>query len=92
MSWKKWSGYNLYKKLWSIVGGRPWTFIYRDAWHSVEILMQVQWFWTAVLVLWLLGVDIPLRELLIGWAIYIFGYIQGHFFWGKKYISGQQGD
>ena len=82
---------NIYKALWSRIGGRPWTFIYRDLWHTYEILMQAQWFWTAVLIIWLLGVSIPLQELLIGWAIYIFGYIMGHFFWGKKWIEGQQG-
>jgi len=92
MNWKKWLGYNAYKKLWSLIGGRPWTFIYRDLWHNVEILMQVQWFWTAVLVLWLIGVDIPIKLLLVGWAIYILGYINGHFFWGKKYIPNQPGD
>ena len=91
MVWRKWLGYDLYKKLWSLIGGRPWTYIYRDLWHNVEILMQCQWFWTAILVLWLLGVSIPLRELLIGWVIYIFGYVQGHFFWGKDYIPNQDG-
>ncbi len=91
MNWKRWSGYNLYKKLWSLIGGRPWTYIYRDLWHNVEILMQAQWFWSAVLVLWLLGISIPLKQLGIFWGIYIFGYIQGHFFWGRKYIPGQKG-
>jgi len=83
---------NIYKALWSRIGGRPWTFIYRDLWHTYEILMQAQWFWTAVLIIWLLGVSIPLQELLIGWAIYIFGYIMGHFFWGRKWIPNQQGN
>ena len=92
MDWKKWLGYNLYKKLWSLVGGRPWTYIYRDLWHTYEILMQVQWFWIAVLVLWLLGVSVPLKDLLIFWAIYTFGYINGHFFWGRDWIPNQPGE
>ena len=92
MNWRKWLTYNPYKKLWSLVGGRPWTYIYRDAWHKVEILMQAQWFWTAVLVLWLMDVSIPLEKILVGWAIYTLGYIMGHFFWGTKYIPGQEGN
>jgi len=82
----------MYKWLWSKIGGRPWTFIYRDVWHNVEILMQAQWFWTAVFALWLMGVDIPIKGLGLGWAIYILGYIMGHFFWGRKYIPNQQGE
>jgi len=91
MNWKKWLGYDIYKKLWSIIGRRPWTFIYRDIWHRFEILMQLQWFWTAILVLHLLGTDIPIKPILIGWVIYLFGFIMGHFFWGRKYIPDQQG-
>ena len=92
MNWKIWLTYDPYKKLWSLIGGRPWTYIYRDIWHKVEILMQIQWFWTAVLVLWLLDVDIPIKKLLMYWAVYIFGYIQGHFFWGAKYKPLQKGN
>ena len=82
---------NIYKILWSKVGGRPWTYVYRDLWHNVEILMQAQWFWTAILALHILGVEIPIRELLWLWVIYILGYINGHFFWGRNYIPNQQG-
>ena len=84
MSWYKW--------LWSRIGGRPWTYIYRDIWHKYEILMQAQWFWTAILIVWILGCNIPLAELLTLWGVYTFGYIMGHFFWGSKYIQNQQGD
>ncbi len=91
-NWHKWTGYNLYKKLWSLIGGRPWTFIYRDLWHTVEILGQVQWFWTAVLVFWLIGVDIPIKLLGVLWGVYILGYINGHFFWGTNWKQGQKGD
>jgi hypothetical protein len=82
---------NLYKWLWSRIGGRPWTYIYRDIWHKYEILMQAQWFWTAVLVLWLLGQSIPLAWLLVGWAVYTDGYINGHFFWGTSYVPDEEG-
>lgn len=82
---------NLYKWLWSRIGKRPWTYIYRDVWHNVEILMQAQWFWTAILILWLLDIDLPIRKLLIYWSIYIFGFIMGHFFWGTKWQAGQEG-
>jgi len=81
----------IYKWLWSRIGGRQWTYIYRDVWHEYEILMQAQWFWTAILAVYLLGLSIPLEELLIGWGIYIFGYIMGHFFWGTEWIKGQGG-
>ena len=80
MSWYRW----LYTHLtpwWK----RPWTYVYRDIWHNLEILMQFQWFWTAVLVLWLLGISIPLKMLIIFWVIYIIGYINGHFFWGTEW-------
>ena len=83
---------NLYKRIYTVIGGRPWTFIYRDLWHKYEILMQAQWFWTAILVLWLVGVSIPVMAMLKFWAIYTLGYIMGHFFWGTPYKENQQGN
>ena len=91
MNWKQWLGYNAYKKLWSLIGGRPWTYIYRDIYRTYEIFIQAQWFWTAILILWLLGFTIPLKMLAAFWMIYTFGYINGHFFWGTRYIKGQKG-
>ena len=87
MNWKRWTGYSLYKKLWSIVGGRPWTYIWRDIYHTAPIVIQVLWFFIGVAVYnWLgwLGV-------LIFWCIYMFGFLEGHFHWGKKHILGQEG-
>ncbi len=78
---------NLYKWLWSRVGGRPWTYIYRDLWHKYEWFPQMQWLFTGAVGYWLGG----WKGLLIAVGIYTFGYINGHFFWGKKYIKGQQG-
>jgi hypothetical protein len=54
--------------------------------------MQAQWFWTAILIIWGLGVSIPLKEIVIGWAIYLVGYIMGHFFWGTEYKEWQSGN
>ena len=78
---------NLYKALWSRLGGRPWTFIIRDAWYKFEGLwiiglvgvgaMLGRWLWD--LFFWLL-------------ASFAIGYIAGHLFWGKDYIPGQRGE
>ncbi|ACZ61458.1 MAG: hypothetical protein QQM50_04215 [Dehalococcoides mccartyi] len=78
---------NLYRELWSRIGGRPWTYILRDLWHKYEglcILALVaggaflgHWLWHSVL--WYL-------------LNFTFGYIAGHLFWGKDYIPDQKGD
>lgn len=75
---------DLYKLLWSKIGGRPWTYILRDAWHKVEGLWLIglvamgaflgHWLWS--LIFWLL----------LSFAI---GYVAGHLFWGKDYIPNQ---
>lgn len=77
---------NLYKMLWSKIGGRPWTYIIRDTWHKFEGL-------------WIIGL-IAVGALLghylyefVFWILLVFalGYIAGHLFWGKKWIEGQKG-
>ena len=87
MNWKKWLSYNPYKKLWSLVGGRPWTFIWRDIYHTAPIVVALVWF--------IIGVTIYQWKGWLGvgifWPIYILGFIGGHFHWGKKYIPGQEG-
>jgi len=79
---------NWYKKLWSHIGGRPWTYIIRDVWHEAEWLMQLFWFglgfWAAFCISWQWG--------LVAWGIYTFGYINGHCHWGTKWIKGQTGN
>ncbi len=86
-TWKKWVGFNIYKKLWSIIGGRPWTWITRDIWHQLEYIMQVAWFFIGVgIYIWLGWFGV-----LLFFMFYTFGYINGHFFWGKKYIPNQGG-
>lgn len=86
MNWKKWLTYNPYKKLWSLVGKRPWTFIYRDIYRKFEYFIQFQWFITGVVILYYFG----WKGSLWFWLSYSFGYINGHFFWGKKIIEGQK--
>ena len=79
---------NLYKLLWSKIGGRPWTYILRDIWDETEWLMQLLWFGLGALTFWLTR-----SWLLIGilWGIYTLGYVNGHLFWGNKKITGQKG-
>jgi len=76
---------NIYKALWSRIGGRPWTYILRDAWHKFEGLWIIglvaigafmgHWLWESVF--WLL-------------LVFASGYVTGHLFWGKEYILNQQ--
>jgi hypothetical protein len=76
---------NLYNLLWSKCGGRPWTYILRDAWYKLEFLWLIglvaagallgHWFWH--LIFWLL-------------TAFALGYIAGHLFWGKDYIPNQR--
>ena len=87
MNWQKWLKYNPYKKLWSLIGGRPWTYILRDIWHKYEFI------WIVGLVslgVWL-GHHFEWKSILIGWLIFSAGYIGGHLFW-DNYIPGQKGD
>lgn len=79
---------DLYKELWKRIGGRPWTYIIRDAWHEAEFL------WIVAMVslgIWL-GDIAPVKLILIGWLIFATGYLAGHLFWGTEYIPHQQGD
>lgn len=87
MDWKKWLGYNLYKKLWSLIGGRPWTYIFRDVWHEAEWVYQALWYAIGITV----GIHFGWKIALIALGIYTFGYINGHLWWGTKYIKGQKG-
>jgi len=78
---------NIYKWLWSKIGGRPWTYIIRDIWNEAEWLIQLIWFGIGVSC----GVYFGWKLALIAWGIYTFGYISGHLFWGTKWIKGQRG-
>ena len=78
---------NLYKELWSRIGGRPWTYIIRDIWDETEWLMQGMWFFMGIFV----GIYFDWRLALIAWAVYTFGYVNGHLFWGTSKLRGQKG-
>ena len=78
---------NLYKWLYTKIGGRPWTYILRDLWAKFE------WFWIIALVS--LGYYMGQNDHDI--ALYMFvafniGYIMGHVFWGTTYIPNQRSD
>lgn len=77
---------NLYKVLWSRIGGRKWTFIWRDVYHLAPYVIQVLW----VSIGCFIGVNFGWKGLLIFWLIYSFGFLEGHFHWGTKYIKGQK--
>jgi len=75
-----------YRVLWMRIGGRPWTYIIRDAWLTYEF------FWIVGLVslgIWL-GHLYQWLTILKGWLIFSAGYIAGHLFWGTKYIADQK--
>ena len=77
---------DIYKWLWSKVGGRPWTYIWRDIYHEAEWLIQLIWFATGAIVAIYLGWKLAL----IAWGVYTYGYINGHFFWGTPWIKRQK--
>lgn len=85
---KDWLKYNIYKKLWSLVGGRPWTYITRDLWHKAEFVWIVGLIAIGV---WM-GHHLDWLEVLKILGVFTIGFIFGHFFWGKKYIPNQQGE
>ncbi len=79
---------DIYRALWSRVGGRPWTYIARDIYHKFEYFVLVG--------LMLAGYGLG-KSNLVNWkwfaalmSAYTCGYIHGHFFWGKDYIPGQK--
>ena len=87
MNWKQWLTFNPYKKLWSLIGGRPWTYIIRDFWHKAEFI------WIVGLVslgVWL-GHSYGAETIIKGWLIFSIGYLAGHLFYGKDYIPNQPG-
>ena len=81
---------NIYKWLYTRIGGRPWTYIARDIYHNYEYVWLVSlfvggfWLGMSGLVSWKWFLSIM--------AVYTIGYIHGHFFWGTKYKEGQMGE
>jgi len=95
MNWKDWLSFDLYKKLWSIIGGKPWTYIARDLWNSAEWAMQSVWLWSGVaLACWIISGKIntdwwvvfryTAKYILLLHAVYTYGYINGHIFWSSN--------
>jgi len=78
---------SLYKRLWSKIGGRPWTYIWRDIYHKAEYVIQLLWFFTGIAVYYYLG----WVGVILFWIFYTYGYINGHFHWGTKWIERQEG-
>jgi len=85
MNWKDWLSFNPYKKLW-FWAGRPFTYILRDIWHKAEFVCIVALIAIGV---WA-GHHFDWLTILKAMAVFTAGYIGGHLFWGKEYISNQQ--
>ena len=90
MNWKKWLKFDLCKKLWSLIGGRPWTYISRDVYHKVEYLVLVSLFTGGYFLGW--SDLISWRWFLVLMVAYTIGFIHGHFFWGKEYTPEEKGE
>ena len=88
MTLKEWLKYGIYKKLWSVIGGRMWTYILRDIWHKYEGICIIFLVACGAVLTHYFG----LKAVLIGLAIFCVGYIAGHLFWGKEYIPNQKGE
>ena len=69
---------NFYKFIYYHAGGRPFTHVMRSLWRQAEILMQVIWFWTGVAI----GITFGWQMALIATLIYLYGFVNGHYFWG----------
>lgn len=78
---------NPYEWLWRRIGGRPWTYILRDAWHRYEGI----WILALIACGALLGRFFWSHAL---WVLLAFtlGYIAGHLFWGTPYVPDQRPD
>ncbi len=77
---------NPYKWLWSHTTGRPYTYIWRDVYHTAPIVIQVLWFSIGGLIVYNFGWE----GAGVFAIVYLFGFLEGHFHWGKKYIPGQE--
>ena len=87
MNWKRWLGYDLYKKLW-FWAGRPFTYILRDLYLRAEFV----WIIGLVAIGVAIGHHYDWIIVLKIMVIFTIGYIFGHLFWGRDYIEGEKGD
>jgi hypothetical protein len=77
---------DLYKWLWSHIGGRPWTYIIRDFYHEVEFVVIL-----GMLALgYYLARRVSLHDFVSILVVLAAGYLLGHLFWGTRYIPGQR--
>ena len=78
---------NWYKKIYTVIGGRPWTYITRDLYHKFEYIWLVGLFISGFAV----GISglVSWKWLLVITAAYTIGYIHGHSFWGTGYVENQ---
>lgn len=88
MKWSKWLTFDPYKKLWSLIGGRPWTYILRDIWHKAQIVWIIGLIACGVV----LGHNFNWITVLEIIGVFTLGFIFGHLFWGKEYILDQKGE
>ena len=78
---------NLYKELWSRIGGRPWTYISRDIYHKCEYIVLM-----GLLIIGYYASKIMSdRDFWCALGLITLGFIWGHFFWGKEYQENQRG-
>jgi len=73
---------NLYKWIWTRIGGRPYTYVIRDFCYQNPLLLILI---TLMVVLCFLHMK---HEVL--WVLG--GILLGHLFWGTRWIPGQEGD
>jgi hypothetical protein len=80
-----------YRKLWTRIGGRPWTYIMRDIWYKYEFIGQALWFWTGVGVICLVWYShLPFWVIPVSFfVVYGYGYLNGHLYFGKPPILNQ---
>ena len=75
-----------YRKLWTAIGGRPWTYILRDSWGNYEIF----WVLGLLIIGLVIGRFVDFWWALSGLGIMTGGFILGHIFWGTAHIPGQK--
>ncbi len=79
---------NLYKALWSKIGGRPWTYIIRDARQKYP----TPWMLGVMIVSGTIGHFLWGWGLLIAFGVLLLGVLWGHLWWGSKWQKGQGGE
>ena len=81
MTFKQWLTYGIYKKLWSVVGQRKWTWIMRDFAYQNPLLVAMLFFGLGML----LRPHVDWDDL---WK-FLAGLLIAHVLWGAHWIPGQ---